>query len=189
MSKARKGGAGPGLRLAAVNGAEVQPAGAAPGGPVVSRHSVRDAASAGTRGGPITAVEVAEMDDAALGYIRSIFSADLAVIEAEYRARQELAEQEVKRVRRAIVDSALRRTQGEVLTAEAGNDISYVYSGTPWKLSAASARQRGLPEGLVGRMVCYAWGKPLLDDGRPQPMAAAPSSALRHDADEDDIPF
>ncbi len=128
------------------------------------------------------------MDDAALGYMRSIFSADLAVIEAEYRARQELAEQQVKRMRRAIVDSALRRTQGEVLTAEAGNDISYVYSGTPWKLSAASARQRGLDLGLVGRTVCYAWGNPVLEEGRPVPAMALPAGARRN-ADEDDIPF
>ena len=129
------------------------------------------------------------MHDGALGYLRGVLAADLAVVEAEHRARQELAEHQAKRLRRAIVEASVRRVPGEVLVAEAGNEFSYVYSGTPWKLTAASARQRGLADGLVGKMVCYAWGKPIFEEGRLPPAAAVPPAALRHDAGEDDIPF
>lgn len=156
MPKLWKGDAGPGLRLTAVDGAAV--AAASPSAEASAGAVTVPRVAVGLFEEGITAMEVAVMADDELRILCALISADLAVIQAEHSARQELVEQQAKRMRRAIVGFMSQRAPGEALTAEAGNQFSYIYPGTPWKLTANSARQRGLTEGLVGRTVCYAWG-------------------------------
>ena len=104
--------------------------------------------------------EVAAMLDEQLVFYRSHLQTDLWTIERELRRREEDRDIEHKQARRALVAAEEQLKPGEILVSESGTPIEFIYKGTPWDMTVATATRRGVPH-LGKRSVCYAHGKPI----------------------------